>query len=57
MGARVAVIEEVVLRMEAKLDAHIETTHKRVSRLERAWAYAAGAISLAVLYVKAVWIK
>ena len=46
MGERVAVIEDVVLRMEGKLDKHIETIEVRTSRLERAWAYTKGAFSL-----------
>jgi hypothetical protein len=35
-------LEEILLRVESKLDAHIEATEQRISRLERGWAYAKG---------------
>jgi len=61
VGERVCVIEEVVTRMEATLNKHIEKTDTRISRLEQGWKYAAGGVSVIttgiVLYVKSVFTK
>jgi hypothetical protein len=43
---RLAAIEEIVIRVEDKLDTHIASITGRVSWLEKAWAWASGAASL-----------
>jgi uncharacterized protein YerC len=56
---RLAVIEEIVERTEQKLDTHILSADKRISRLERAWAYATGAFTIVLgglaIYVKTIF--
>jgi hypothetical protein len=55
---RLAVIEEIVTRMETKLDKHIDSSDRRIARLERLGAWASGAFSVitsgVILYVKNV---
>jgi hypothetical protein len=55
---RLAVIEEIVTRMESKLDQHIQSSDRRIGRLERLGAWASGAFSVittgVLVYVKSV---
>lgn len=49
---RLARIEAITLRTETKIDSHIEAIEKRVSRLERLAAWAAGAFAVALFWIK-----
>jgi hypothetical protein len=55
-GERLAVIEEILLRVESKIDAHMEDDARRFTKLERAWAYATGVFTtittLLLIYFK-----
>jgi hypothetical protein len=55
IGERLAVIEEIALRIEAKVDDQ----GKRLSVLERAFAYASGAVTVIttglVLYIRSLF--
>jgi hypothetical protein len=46
VGERLAVIEEIVLRIETKQDEHIASISERVSTLEKAWAATKAVVSV-----------
>ena len=49
---RLAAIEAVTLRTEKKIDKHIDAIEKRISRLEHVFAWASGAVAVALLWIK-----